>query len=63
MKMRYLFIPMIIITLMIWVINMDSDALVNKEIINDTIEISYPYFNNKKIDNFIDEYLNRYKGE
>ena len=30
--MRYLFIPMIIITLMIWVINMDSDALVNKEI-------------------------------
>lgn len=62
MKMRYLFIPMIIITLMIWVINMDSDALVNKEIINDTIEISYPYFNNKKIDNFIDEYLNRYKN-
>ena len=61
MKMRYLFIPMIIITLMIWIIGIDKDVLVNKEIISNNIEISYPYFNDKKIDNFINEYLNRYK--
>ena len=61
MKMRYLFIPMIIISLMIWIIDIDKDVLVNKEIINDNIEISYPYFNDKKIDDFIDEYLDRYK--
>ena len=61
MKMRYLFIPMIIISLMIWIIDIDKDVLVNKEIINDNIEISYPYFNDKKIDDFINEYLDRYK--
>ena len=62
MKMRYLFIPMIIISLMIWIIDIDKDFLVNKEIIDDNIEISYPYFNDKKIDDFIDEYLDRYKN-
>lgn len=62
MKMRYLFIPMIIISLMIWIIDIDKDVLVNKEIIDDNIEISYPYFNDKKIDDFIDEYLDRYKN-
>ena len=53
MKMRYLFIPMIIISLMLWIIDIDKDVLVNKEIINDNIEINYPYFNDNKIDNFI----------
>ena len=46
---------------MIWIIGIDKDVLVNKEIISNNIEISYPYFNDKKIDNFINEYLNRYK--
>ena len=46
---------------MIWIIDIDKDVLVNKEIINDNIEISYPYFNDKKIDDFINEYLDRYK--
>ena len=62
MKMRYLFIPMIIISLMLWIIDIDKDVLVNKVIINDNIEINYPYFNDKKIDDFIDEYLDRYKN-
>lgn len=53
---------MIIISLMIWIIDIDKDVLVNKEIIDDDIEISYPYFNDKKIDDFIDEYLDRYKN-
>lgn len=53
---------MIIISLMIWIIDIDKDVLVNKEIIDDNIEISYPYFNDKKIDDFIDEYLDRYKN-
>lgn len=47
---------------MIWIIDIDKDVLVNKEIIDDNIEISYPYFNDKKIDDFIDEYLDRYKN-
>ena len=63
MKMRYLFIPMIIISLMLWIIDIDKDVLVNKEIINDNIEINYPYFNYNKIDNFINEYLDRYKDK
>lgn len=60
--MRYLFIPMIIISLMLWIIDINKDVLVNKEIINDNIEINYPYFNDKKIDDFINEYLDRYKN-
>ena len=52
---------MIIISLMLWIIDIDKDVLVNKEIINDNIEINYPYFNDNKIDNFINEYLDRYK--
>ena len=60
--MRYLFIPMIIISLMLWIIDINKDVLVNKEIINDNIEINYPYFNDKKIDHFINEYLDRYKN-
>lgn len=63
MKMRYLFIPMIIISLMLWIIDIDKDVLVNKEIINDNIEINYPYFNDNKIDNFINEYLDRYRDK
>ena len=63
MKMRYLFIPMIIISLMLWIIAIDKDVLVNKEIINDNIEINYPYFNDNKIDNFINEYLDRYRDK
>ena len=40
---------------MLWIIDIDKDVLVNKEIINDNIEINYPYFNDNKIDNFINE--------
>mgnify|MGYP002559486743 CR=1 FL=1 len=54
---------MIIISLMLWIIDIDKDVLVNKEIINDNIEINYPYFNDNKIDNFINEYLDRYKDK
>ena len=53
---------MIIISLMLWIIDINKDVLVNKEIINDNIEINYPYFNDKKIDHFINEYLDRYKN-
>lgn len=54
---------MIIISLMLWIIDINKDVLVNKEIINDNIEINYPYFNDNKIDNFINEYLDRYKDK
>ena len=48
---------------MLWIIDIDKDVLVNKVIINDNIEINYPYFNDNKIDNFINEYLDRYKDK
>ena len=48
---------------MLWIIDIDKDVLVNKEIINDNIEINYPYSNDNKIDNFINEYLDRYKDK
>jgi polysaccharide deacetylase len=48
---------------MLWIIDIDKDVLVNKEIINDNIEINYPYFNDNKIDNFINEYLDRYRDK
>ena len=50
MKLRYILLPMIIISLMIWIIDNDKDCLVNKEIISNNIEISYPFFDNVKID-------------
>lgn len=60
MKLRYILLPMIIISLMIWIIDNDKDCLVNKEIINNNIEISYPFFDNVKIDSYISDYLNYY---
>ena len=58
MKLRYILLPMIIISLMIWIIGNDKDCLVNKEIISNNIELSYPFFDNVKIDSYI---RNNYK--
>ena len=57
MKIRYLLIPFIIITIMILVLDKEKE-LVNKEIISDTKNISYPFFSNDNIDNYISDFLN-----
>lgn len=60
MKMRYMMLPMIIISLMIWIIDTNKEEIVNKEINNNDIEISFPYFDNDIIDSYINEYLDNY---
>lgn len=62
MKMRYMMLPMIIISLMIWIIDTNKEEIVNKEINNNDIEISFPYFDNDIIDSYINEYLDSYMG-
>lgn len=57
MKHRYFILPFIIISLIIYVIDNDK-KVINKEIIVYNYDINYPFFNNKKIDNYIFSYLN-----
>ena len=57
MKMRYYLLPIIIISVMILVLN-NEKGIVNKEMVSETREISYPFFDNEKIDNYISDYLN-----
>ena len=44
---------------MLLVIDIDKD-IVNREVFNDNKEISYPFFDNSVIDNYISDYLNDY---
>lgn len=53
-------LPMIIISLMIFIIDTNKEEIVNKEINNNDIEISFPYFDNDIIDSYINEYLDNY---
>lgn len=57
MKNRYFILPFIIISLMIYVIDNDK-KVINKEIVVSNYNISYPFFNNEIIDNYIFNYLN-----
>lgn len=59
MKMRYYLLPVIIVSLMVLVVDNDR-SIVNKEMVSDMIEISYPFFGNDKIDSYINSYLNNY---
>ena len=60
MKMRYYLLPIIIISLMLLVLD-NEKSVINKEMVSSTKEISYPFFDNGKIDNYITNYLNDYK--
>lgn len=60
MKMRYMMLPMIIISFIIWIIDIDREEIVNKEINNNDIKISFPYFDNGIIDGYISDYLDNY---
>ena len=59
MKYRYFILPLIIISLIIFIIDNDK-SIINKEVFSDSKEISYPFFDNDKIDKYINNYLNEY---
>lgn len=58
MKVRYLMLPIMIISVMILVIK-EETKIENKTIFNENTEISYPFFGNNKIDKYISNYLNK----
>lgn len=59
MKFRYFLLPVLIISIMIFVLDNDT-IVVNKEIVSGTRNISYPFFDNDNVDNYISKYLNSY---
>ena len=59
MKMRYFLLPVIIISLMVLIID-NNKEVINKEVMSDNLSISYPFFDNDVIDNYISNYLNSY---
>lgn len=59
MKNRYFILPLVIISLILLVIDYNKE-IVNKKVFSDNKEINYPFFNNDKIDKYINDYLNEY---
>ena len=57
MKLRYFILPIIVISLMIFIVDSDNDVI-NKEVVSLNYDISYPFFSNDDIDNYISSYLN-----
>ena len=59
MRLRYLMLPIIIISLMLLVLDKEK-TLENRSIFNDRVEINYPFFGIEEIDIFIEGYLNEH---
>ena len=59
MKYRYFILPVIIISMMIFIVDYDK-GIVNKCVFNNDKEINYPFFGNDMIDNYINNYLGSY---
>ena len=59
MKYRYFILPVIIISMMIFIVDYDK-GIVNKYVFSDDKEVNYPFFGNDKIDNYINNYLSSY---
>ena len=53
----YFIITIIIISLIVYIIDIDN-KVINKEIMISNYNISYKFFNDEKIDNYIFSYLN-----
>lgn len=62
MKKRYFMLPFLVLSLIVLIVNSNKEAT-NRSIISLNREINYPFFNNKKLDNFISEYLDNYINE
>lgn len=57
MHLRYLMLPIIIVSIMILVLD-NEKTLENKNVFNNNIDINYPFFGIEEIDNYITNYLN-----
>lgn len=62
MKLRYLMLPIIIVSLMFLILD-NEKTLKNKTIFNEYKEISYPFFGIEEVDSYIINYLNDYIKE
>lgn len=59
MKLRYFLLPIIIISIMIFIVDR-STVIVNREVSLNNSEIVYPFFDNDIIDEYIYDYINDY---
>jgi peptidoglycan/xylan/chitin deacetylase (PgdA/CDA1 family) len=57
MKKIFIFLLILLSILIIIYITKNKDIILNKEYLEDNITIEYPYFNNKDLDNYINNYL------
>lgn len=60
MKYRYFLLPVIIFSIMVFIVD-SNDDVVNREVSSINYDVSYPFFDNMDIDNFISDYLNDYR--
>ena len=63
MKIRYFLLPLIIVSLMLLILDNEKTSIVNKNVISDGVEVSYPFFGNEVVDRYISNYLNKYLEE
>lgn len=61
MKIRYFILPILIISLIILVLNNNTN-ISNRELILTNGNVIYPFFGNREIDNYIYNYLNDYSN-
>lgn len=64
MKLRYFFIPIFILSLMVFIVDSERNVI-NKEVLSFGVNISYPFFGNEVIDSYISDYLDfdTYEGD
>lgn len=64
MKLRYFFIPIFILSLMVFIVDSERNVI-NKEVLSFGVNISYPFFGNEVIDSYISNYLDfdTYEGD
>jgi len=58
MRLRYLMLPIIIVSIMILVLDVEQ-KVENKIVFNNNIDINYPFFGIEEIDSYITNYLNK----
>jgi len=58
MRLRYLMLPIIIVSLIILVLDREQ-KLENKIVFNSNVDINYPFFGVEEIDSYITNYLNK----
>ena len=59
MKFRYFLLPILIFSIMVFIVD-SNDNVINRDFSSLNYDVSYPFFDNKDIDNYISNYLNGY---